>query len=238
MKRTPQGHADAVARVEVRKRQVVIRKVTGDSADPFHELTEKEITAKAQMAIKLMGNEGDEQAAQVEFPMAKKLPKGGALLVTCTEEAAKWLRDPRMMGRLADKLGGSAVASADLCMVIAEYMPTTFMPEAFAAFNQVERDSRLEKGAISEARYIKKIENRADGQRNTHMISGLADPDQANLAIRQGLVIEGKSVSVRRHKIDPRRCLKCQQIATHIAAECKSIHEVCRRCTGMHCTAT
>jgi hypothetical protein len=238
MRRTPQGHADTVAWVEIQKRQVVVRKITGDSADPFQGLTEKEITAKAQMAITVMTKDGDDEADQVEFLTAKRLPKGGAVLVTRTEDAARWLRADHNILRFSERLGGSVMASADLCMVIAEYVPISFAPESLSALTKIERDSHPEKGAVKEAHFIKKIGNRAEGQRNAHVIIGITEPDQANIAIRGGLVIEGKAVSVRRHMVDPRRCLKCQQVgANHIAADCKALHETCGRCTGNHRTA-
>src|ERR1700723_3440350 len=67
---------------------------------------------------------------------------------------------------------------------------------------------------------------------------GMISPEQANIAIRHGLVIEGKKVAVRRHRMDPKRCMKCQGIGVnHNAAECKFIHDVCARCAGMHRTS-
>jgi hypothetical protein len=37
--------------------------------------------------------------------------------------------------------------------------------------------------------------------------------------------------------MDPKRCMKCQGIGVnHMAAACKSIHDVCARCAGMHRT--
>jgi hypothetical protein len=66
---------------------------------------------------------------------------------------------------------------------------------------------------------------------------GFTEPEQANQAIREGLVIEGKKVMVRKHKTDPKRCMKCQAIGVnHQATACKSIHDVCARCAGMHRT--
>ncbi|KAF8579197.1 hypothetical protein K439DRAFT_1255589, partial [Ramaria rubella] len=57
----------------------------------------------------------------------------------------------------------------------------------------------------------------------------------ANCAIRTGLIIESKRVWARKLLQEPRRCLKCQGIGSdHIAAECKSIHDTCGTCGGMH----
>lgn len=233
----PARHADAVAKIEMLKRQVVVNKATAEGADPFAGLTEKEVLAKAQMAVELMAADGEERAREVSFLHARRTSRGGAILVTQTVESAKWLREEANIGKFAEKMGGSCVARADACMVIAEYVPVAFVPEVFTALGQVERDSGLEKGAIREARYIRNPDNRSLNQRVAHMIMGLADPEQANLAIRNGLVIEGKAVTVRRHKRDPARCWKCQQVGVmHNAASCKSIHDTCARCAGMHQT--
>jgi hypothetical protein len=122
-------------------------------------------------------------------------------------------------------------------MVIAEYVPVSFQPDMDYAIAQVESDSSLLKGTIREVCYIKKIERRAQGQKTAHVILGLALPKQANIAIRQGLIIEGKKVQVRRHKMDPKWCMKCQGVGVnHMVATCKSIHNVCARCAGMHRT--
>jgi hypothetical protein len=141
------------------------------------------------------------------------------------------------MDRFAQELGGMMKAAPTLCMVIAEYVPVSFAPDTKSALERVECDSGLEPGAIREARYIKKPERRAQGQRVAHVMVGFTSPEQANLAIRNGLVIEGKRVAIRRHRMDPKRCMKCQGIGvSHNAADCKFIHDVCARCAGMHRT--
>ena len=238
--RAPARHADAVARIAMVRRQVVLGKADGDGADPFKDLTEKDVLAKAHMAVEMMAKEeGLERAGGIKFLHARKTARGGAILVASTDEDASWLREETVIGKFADRMGGALHARADLCMVIAEYVPITFEPGLFTAFGQVERDSGLEKGSLREARYIKQVQFRKSTQRTAHMMMGFASPEQANSAIRKGLIIEGKHVTLRRHRIDPHRCLKCQLIGTaHRAAECKSIHDTCGRCAGMHRTAT
>jgi hypothetical protein len=234
----PARHVDAVARIALIRRQVVLGRADDEGADPFKDSSEKDIVAKAHMAVELMAKDGLERAASIKFLHARKIGRGGAILVTTTEEDAAWLRQEGTMSMFAEKMGGAVSARADLCMLVAEYVPISFDPVPFTALGQVERDNGLEKGALREARYIKPTQFRKPTQRSAHMLMGFANPDQANMAIRRGLVIEGKKVSLRRHRVDPHRCMKCQQVGTaHRAAECKSIHDTCGRCAGMHRTA-
>ncbi|KAI0337730.1 hypothetical protein BDW22DRAFT_1311212, partial [Trametopsis cervina] len=53
----------------------------------------------------------------------------------------------------------------------------------------------------------------------------------ANRIIREGIVICGKMLQVRKSLPDPRRCLKCQQIGVrHLAAQCTAPHSTCGTC--------
>lgn len=242
MRATPTEHADAIARTELTRRQVVIRRDPDTTTDPLQGLTEKEIVAKANLAVQRIQSEGGNAVGKAEFLHARKTAGGGVVLVVKTEEAARWLRDREVTSKLASAMGGTTKAEAATCLVVAEYVPTSFDPGLIGTMAQVESNSGLTGSAIREARYIKPLERRAPGQRSAHMIIGFADPEQANHAIRYGLVIEGKKVTARRHKVEPKRCMKCQKIGeNHNAAECKSIHDVCARCAGMHrtkgCTA-
>ena len=239
----PARHVDAVARIALIRRQVVLEKTGGEGADPFKDLTEKEVLAKAHLAVELLAKEGMAEADGIGFLHARKTARGGAILVTRTDGDAEWLRGESVIGRFAEKMGGALNARADLCMLVAEYVPISFEPGLFTAFGQVEQENGLAKGALREARYIKQVKYRKTTQRSAHMLMGFTSPEQANLALRKGLVIEGKHVSLRRHRINPNRCMKCQQIgAAHRAAECKSIHDTCGRCAAMHrteaCTVT
>jgi hypothetical protein len=230
---------DVVARVAMVSRQVVVERIDGEGADSWMGLTEKEILTKAQLAVDMMAKEGAKEAETLRFLHARKTARGGAILTTETEEAAKWLRGEVTMDKFAGKLGGALRARADLCMLVAEYVPITFNPDIFVAFTQVERENGLERGAIREARYIKQVHRRKEFQRSAHMIFGFTDASQANVAIRKGLIVEGKHVNLRRHRINPHRCLKCQQVrVAHRVAECKAIHDTCRRCAGAHKTDT
>src|ERR1700690_492108 len=237
LKAAPVEHLDPIARTELTRRQVIMRRDPTASNDAFAELTERELVMKAHLAVQLLDGMDFEVPDGVEFLHARRTTGGGVVLVLKTEEGAAWVCSERVMAQFARELGGMMTAAPTLCMVIAEYVPVAFDPETKTALESVEHDSGLADGAIREAHYIKKVERRAQGQRVAHVMVGLISPEQANLAIRNGLVIEGKKVAVRRHRMDPKWCMKCQRIGVnHNAVDCKSIHDVCARCAEMHRT--
>jgi len=49
------------------------------------------------------------------------------------------------MDKFADKIGGALRARADLCLLIAEYVPITFEPMAITVFTQIERENGLKR---------------------------------------------------------------------------------------------
>jgi hypothetical protein len=92
-----------------------------------------------------MGADGDSAAEGVEFLHVKKTTNGGVVLMLKTMEAAAWLRHPGIIGKFAKRMGGTATASATLCMVVAEYVPISYSPEGYKANGQVEEDSGLKR---------------------------------------------------------------------------------------------
>ena len=181
-----------------------MRKDPGTETDIFKDLTEKEIIEKANLAIHMMQDDDFQAPEGIQFLHAKKTSNGGVILMMKTIEAAAWLRNPGVIGRFTEKMGGTATASATLYMIVAEYVPVSYSPEGYKVNAAVEENSGLNRGAIQEVRYIKQIHRRAQGQRMAHVMMGITDPEQANKAIRQGLIIEGKRVLARRHKMDPK----------------------------------
>jgi hypothetical protein len=237
MKAVPPQHINAIARTELLKRQVVLQRDAGADNNMFKDLTEREILEKVKIVVEMMGTTDDNMVEGIDFLHAKRTTNSRVVLMLKTVETVTWLRHLVTLRKFAEKMGGTTTASATLYMVVAEYVPVAYSPEGYKAHAKIEEDSGLRRGAIQEARYIKKIEWRAQGQRSAHVMMGLTDPEQANKAIRDGIVVEGKKVMVRRHRMDPKRCMKCQAIrVNHQAAECKSIHDTCRRCAGMHRT--
>ena len=95
--------------------------------------------------------DGHADAPEIKFLHTRKTARGEAVLVTETAEAAEWIRKETHIGSFAERLGGQAQARADLFMVIAEFVPTSFNPDAFINFKHIERTNGLRNGAIREA---------------------------------------------------------------------------------------
>ncbi|KAJ3991633.1 hypothetical protein F5050DRAFT_1581061 [Lentinula boryana] len=133
--------------------------------------------------------------------------------------------------------GHNAVAQPSHHEVIAEFIPTSADIDSPWAWDTITDDSKLPKNSIVAARWIRKPEQRKPQQKVAHAIFAFTDRHIANRAIREGMVISQKLVSVRREEKDPQRCMKCQQYG-HIAKECKAATDICGRCDQTHPTQT
>jgi hypothetical protein len=98
--------------------------------------------------------------------------------------------------------------------------------------------NELGAGAVLEAQYLKAPEKRAPGQRTAFVSITLKTARQANKALKEGLIIEGKKVFGRKDIQEARRCLKCQGFSNrHRAATCLQVHDTCALCGQMHRTS-
>jgi hypothetical protein len=114
--------------------------------------------------------------------------------------------------------------------LILEYVPVRFDPESAEALREVETVNGLEEGVILAGKYLKDPARRSPGQLSAFVCLTVRTPAAANAIIRDGLVVEGKTVYGRKDIQEPRRCMKCQTYRPHVAAECPSIHDTCARC--------
>src|SRR5882724_198543 len=166
---------------------------------------------------------------------ARKLRNGGVVYELSDPEAAKWLRWECVA--FVVNFGGMSMLKERVVTIIVQFVHISYNPDVLAESQKVEHDSRLEAGAIVSMRWIKPVQRRADGQQTAHLIARLKTPEDANRAIRNGLIIAGKRVWARRMRRELRRCLKCQVIgANHFVAGCSS-QNVCGMCGKEHRTA-
>ncbi|KDQ22205.1 hypothetical protein PLEOSDRAFT_19265, partial [Pleurotus ostreatus PC15] len=76
---------------------------------------------------------------------------------------------------------------------------------------------------------------RTVGQRYAHMKIKFDDWAQANKAIRDGIFVQGKIVSVRKDERDPPMCYRCHNVGDgHFAASCMAEVELCGHCGAEH----
>jgi len=126
--------------------------------------------------------------------------------------------------------------------VLAEFVPITFLPDSRAMLEDVERDSGAQIGGLVRAEWAKSPEKRHALQRLAHLKLYFNSAETANYAIRNGLYVAGKKVSIRKMLQEPQRCAKCQRYghgnnegAPHFAKDCKWVHDTCGGCGHFHC---
>ncbi|KAF8998138.1 hypothetical protein BDQ17DRAFT_1179657, partial [Cyathus striatus] len=95
----------------------------------------------------------------------------------------------------------------------------------------------LSEGAISNVQALKPPEHCREGQWFAHFAIAFSTRDQANKAIRNGLVVAGKCVLVHRRLEELKQCLHCQHIGGHLSGACKASEPVCACCAEHHNTA-
>ncbi|KAH7919724.1 hypothetical protein BV22DRAFT_991388, partial [Leucogyrophana mollusca] len=169
----------------------------------------------------------------------RKLKHGAALYELESVATAKWLNQPANRRGFLEHFGADSIIRDRTFQVIVEYVPTTFDPDSGATIAEVEKNSGLEAGSISKARYVKPLNRRRPGQRTAHAILTFKSREDANHAIEQGLSIEGRKVYARKLLPEPTRCLKCQSLAgDHVAADCPQEQDTCGTCGAEHRTAS
>ncbi|KAL6303201.1 hypothetical protein BKA93DRAFT_693639, partial [Sparassis latifolia] len=164
------------------------------------------------------------------------LHNGGIMYDLDSLESAKWLHSSIFLAHFGDQASCMKVHTYS---TLAEFVPIACNSDSHDYLRFVEGNNNLDPGVIEEAHWIKAPERRTKGQKVAHLILRFNSPQAANRAVRDGLIIASKSVSVRKLICEPRRCLKCQKIAApHIAKDCKQIHDTCANCASIsHKTA-
>ncbi|KDQ26829.1 hypothetical protein PLEOSDRAFT_30016, partial [Pleurotus ostreatus PC15] len=72
-------------------------------------------------------------------------------------------------------------------------------------------------------------------QQYAHMKIRFDDPAQANKAIRDGVFVQGKIVSVWKDEQEPPMCYRCHNVGDgHFAASCTVEIELCGHCSEKH----
>jgi hypothetical protein len=230
--------ADVMARNLTSAKQILITfDETNTSTSPASPLTEKDLVTKANMAVELLKDSDNIRPNPFIFNAAKKLRNGNVLYTLTTTEAASWLRIPENQKTFSSSFGGTANIKNRLYHLIAEFVPTTFIPDSTFSHLSLETANNLEANVITWSKYVKPIHLRATNQREAHLLLGINNKENANHIIRNGLYIEGKHVLTRKTTPEPRRCVKCQQYG-HYVADCKSDIDTCAKCADSHRTST
>jgi hypothetical protein len=233
----PPERAAALASTTARTCQILLERA------PLTEqwmtgMTDKDMLQKARMATVVMEKSGASTPPNgATFVGATQQRSGAWLLHMNTAAAAVWLKAE--MPLFLSAMGGTSSFKDRLMNVVVQFVPVSFEPDQSGSLRAVEGDNPLLRGAFAKAHWIKPVQRRYKGQRVAHAIFGFTDAAAANALIRDGAWVEGSKVYGHKLLTEPVRCLKCQGVGLgHIAATCKSIHEVCARCGEMHRTNT
>ncbi|OJT13952.1 hypothetical protein TRAPUB_9491 [Trametes pubescens] len=235
----PPQHSNVIEKSMARRRQVVLERVPLREHDAGPPLSEKELVVRASLAFDAMGEATADAPAGLAFRGARKLQGGKVAYDMESAQSADWLKQPDVMKSfLAHYDGGQSALKVTTYYVIAEFVPVSFGPGDPVALRKAEHNSGLSDFDILSGRWIKPENRRSSTQRVAHAILHMRSPESANHAIRSGLNIEGKTVSVRKLLQEPRRCLRCQKFdPAHLAADCTAKDEICGTCAGVHRTA-
>ena len=237
-KTIPAVHATVVAKAELQKRKIRLIKAAELEGEGLGDLTEKQWVEKANMALELMDVQEEEKPNGTCFVgVSKEREEKGVIFEMNSGEAARWIRDRKVMAAFLVKMGSTVDFKAQTYEVVMDWVPISFDAEEPAAWKKVEQSNGLRESAIQEAAWIKPTHLRAMGQRTAIAVLRMASREDANQIIEGGLYIEGKKVWGRKQVQEPKRCLKCQCFGEHKAAKCESINDVCGRCGSQHRTS-
>ena len=233
----PPAHAASViTRGDITDKQILIQKDPNTTNNTLESLSEKDLVAKANTTLDLMGMEAAEKPPGAAFVGAKKLRNGNVLYQLNSKDAADWMKEPEVQTAFMANYGGTASIQNKLFYVIAEFVPTTFDAGSSYAHAKVEEDTGLCSGAIAHSKYIKPPHLCASSQKVAHVIFSFNSHWGANNMIEAGMFIEGKHSNVRKMLTEPRRCLKCQRFG-HYVPDCKATTDTCARCGEQHKTS-
>ncbi|KAI1783803.1 hypothetical protein LXA43DRAFT_1102093 [Ganoderma leucocontextum] len=88
---------------------------------------------------------------------------------------------------------------------------------------------------LDDVRWMSRHSNHRSSKSHSSMILFFTEPEPANLAIKNGIAIEGRLLRAERFRSLPTQCYNCHRFG-HIARYCKS-HSTCGHCAGAHATS-
>ncbi|KAG5220447.1 RNA-directed DNA polymerase from transposon X-element [Salix suchowensis] len=134
-----------------------------------------------------------------------------ANLALAASDSSRMSRQPEVLGSTEDEGRGHETS---MLTVVAEYVPINFNPNKKGSLLSIEQEGGLDKGSIRSAGWIRPPERRSPSQQYVHMKIRFEDKNQANKAIRDGLFIRGKMITIRKDIQEPLICYKCHSIVT------------------------
>jgi len=218
-----------------RKAKQILVDVYGEEGDKLLSKSLTEILSKANEAIAKI-EDADKPKDTKAITVLKA--RGHAILITLnSKEATAWIRrvenDIAFTNAFAE---GSHIRERTYTLIVPR-IPITFEPGKDENLREIEEVNGLAKNTISKAKWIKPPEKRRQGQTHAYALLSLYSADNANILIKDGLIICGTKIRPKKQKHEPIQCLKCRRWG-HFVAECKSKDEACGNCGEKHRTNT
>jgi len=168
----PPAHELVVARGELTVKQILIQKDPGATDNALESLTEKDLVAKANTTLDLMGIEVADKPPGTAFIGAKKLKNSNVLYQLNSMDAGYWIKQTDVQKAFITNYSGTSNIQNKLHYVIAEFMPTTFNVGSSYMHTKVEEDSGISNNMIAFSKYIKPPHLCNENQKVAHIIIG------------------------------------------------------------------
>jgi hypothetical protein len=183
----------------------------------------------ANSALKEAGVSGADR-----FVSAAKMANGGVLLEGSSTALVTKVNGDAVSQMFLEAFSPSAVMRTRTYNTVAYFVPLTGVrPDNGQDLREIEDANRMQPNSIAGFRWIKHPSRRSPTQVMGHAIVSFKNPQTANSAIANGLVICQKRVNVAKDKKEPTRCMKCQKWG-HMAIACLSAEDICGQCGGAH----
>ena len=238
------SHAVAVARCDSQARTIHLTppQVPEDADNSLNSLGEDVLVIKANLALEHAQKDTDLVPTGAKFLSVRKTAHGSLLYEVDSADTVAWLWSDEGQRAFASNFGTEVSLATKPFSTIVEYVPALFAINDTHTIRELEQVNDLPVGAVRLIRWIKPIERRTPNQRTAHAIVDFFRPEDANMAIKNGLLMKGKRCSIRKLLPEPTRCMKCQSFDGHYAKSCTSTRDTCGTCTGDHrtrdCTVT
>ena len=224
----PQGTDPRVmAREGIRFRQFIL---DFPEDAPIRKLGQEEVLRKFNEAME--SAEGSPEEGKGRVRSVQRLANKGFLGEFLHDDGAKWFAKQSNADLFFAALGEIGVGVSlkkRSHPMIAYFVPLSLNPDNPRHIAEIAEFNNLTTDDILKIRWAKPPARRSPNQICGHLIINFSNPDAANRAKTEGLVICNKRVSVAKHKKEPIRCLKCHGW-NHIASECVQSYDRCGSC--------
>jgi len=229
---TERGHQATMTKGALQMRQILLDGIEGVRT-AMDGLSERELVEKANLALDGMGIMASDKPAGTKFIAVKNLRNGGVVFEMDSEMVANWLKKRDVRGVFAGSFGGSAQIKDRNFQVVVQYVPTELRDRNREIMEAAEDSVGSGQGTVAGVKWMKNPQHWKEGQRYAHLILMTTNKMVANVMIREGVVINGQRLWVKKLEADPRRCFKCQFLGrSHTAENCKDSLELCGTCAS------